>query len=236
MKYSLEKLEEFVQRLKKNPSSPIFMPAAEGFRRLGDVKRAHRICFEGLKHFPDSAAGHMIMAKILADLNKVEESLDELNQVIELEVDYLSAYFLMGELYLRRRQIKNALHSYKILLLYRPKDKKVQRIIKNLESLTAKEYSEKLFKNYKYPKELLREPSHVENIIPLIDALIVRADYDEAQTLIKELKEKIGEDPRLEKRLEKINNAKDISLRLVEKSKKKIFLKKLLTKLDKKGH
>lgn len=48
---------EYIRRYQEDPTSRVFAPLAEAYRRLGRVDEAIDICLEGLKHHPEFPGG-----------------------------------------------------------------------------------------------------------------------------------------------------------------------------------
>ena len=58
-----ERIERCLTILADNPHSQVFAALAEAYRRRGDLGRAFSVCKNGLKHHPDYAPAHIVMAK-----------------------------------------------------------------------------------------------------------------------------------------------------------------------------
>ena len=213
---------EFIERyqllLQNNPSSKVFAPLAEAYRKMGLVKQAIEVCESGLKHNPDFASGYIALARAYMNQKNIEESLRHLHTACQLSPENLLAHELLAECYLNQKHTKKALKAYKMVLFLNPQHERATRAIKKLESLTADEYNEELFSMEKLnsaaqkmtPKKeelavdlLLEEESNNEFIdrhISLIDAYLARNDHDKARKALVEAEKKMGPIPELLKR------------------------------------
>jgi tetratricopeptide (TPR) repeat protein len=139
-------LEQYQQLLQKDPSSQVFAPLAEGYRERGMLKEAEKILRDGLKKHPSMVTGLVVFAKVLRDLGDFNGALQQLDAALSAAPENLLAYQLRAETYLQLKKPKEALKSFKMLLFLNPQHQKAQAAIKKLESLTADEYDEELFK------------------------------------------------------------------------------------------
>jgi tetratricopeptide (TPR) repeat protein len=65
---------EYLRRFKEDPTSRVFAPLAEAYRRLGRVEEAIEIALEGLEHHPDFHGGRVTLAKCYIDKKKYSEA------------------------------------------------------------------------------------------------------------------------------------------------------------------
>jgi len=89
--------------LADNPHSQVFAALAEAYRRRGDFGRAFSVCKNGLKHHPDYALGHIVMAKLFLHQRMSEEALASLQRAIEIDGPTRTTDLLEAELHLMRR-------------------------------------------------------------------------------------------------------------------------------------
>lgn len=113
---------EYLRRFKEDPTSRVFAPLAEAYRRLGRVDEAIEICREGLGHHPDFHGGRVALAKCFLDKKWYQEARAELERVVSAAPENLLAQRLMGDAALALRDRAQALHCYKMALLLSPND------------------------------------------------------------------------------------------------------------------
>ncbi len=140
---------EFLERYQKlwdtDQSTRVFAPLAEGYRRSGNLQRALQICRQGLNLHPSFAGGWYELAKIHIDRKENDKAIEALKRAVVLAPENIQAHNLLADLYLSQRNPKDALKSFKMVLLLNPNDTRAKRTIERLESLTADEYSPETF-------------------------------------------------------------------------------------------
>lgn len=210
MSISPEFLTRYQSIYDKNPKSKVFAPLAEAYRKMGLLDEALKICTKGILSHPEFAGGHLALAKIFIEKNQLEKAIESLLCTTDLSPENILAHKLLAETYMKLRQPKKALHSYKMVLLLTPQDKIIAHRIHKLESLTADEYDEELFVVKDHPEKTEDTTKTLERFLSLTDALIVRSDFEKALETIRKLESTIGSHPEIEKRKEFLNST-DIS-------------------------
>lgn len=215
---------DFIERYQlvyeKDPSSKVFAPLAEAYRRMGLLEEAFRIASAGVKIHPNFPSGRVALAKIQIERGDTAAAAEHLRVAVELSPENILAHTLLAETYLKLRDPKSALRSFKMVLFMNPADVKAQKFVSKLESLTADEFEEGLFdiaegsaqaeqvevasplrplKPRNVPEILYRQRL-LERLLSLSDAYIVRNDIDRAAQTIEEAENQIGPHPELEKR------------------------------------
>lgn len=113
---------EYLRRFQEDPTSRVFAPLAEAYRRLGRVDEAIEICREGLEHHPDFHGGRVALAKCYLDKKRYEEAKLELERVVHAVPENLLAQRLLGETHAILGNLTAALHNYKMAHLLAPSD------------------------------------------------------------------------------------------------------------------
>lgn len=232
---------EFMERYQRlwdsDPTSRVFAPLAEGYRRGGNLQKALQICRQGLNLHPTFAGGWYQLAKIYLDRQETEKATEALKKTISLAPENIQAHNLLADLYLTLRQPKDALKSFKMVLLLNPHDVRAQKTIERLESLTADEYSPETFQigtpsalennpetNATNDERLTetnmedsptssqkKENRALEQTVTLIDALLVRNEFTKAKAILMRSIGKFGRIPELESRLSVIAQQREKS-------------------------
>ncbi len=213
---------KYEQIYKRDPRSKIFAPLAEAYRKVGQVEEALKIATQGVHYHPEFAGGRVAFAKVLLDLKKPHDALLHLKKAVELSHENVLAYHLLAETYLELRNPKEALKAFKMLLFLNPQDPKAKKAVKKLESLTADEFGEEVFKiepvniqrnsNDFLSKQMKQEPlsesastavkiKGLERFISLADAFIVRNDLERAESTLRRALEEFGTQPEISNRL-----------------------------------
>lgn len=233
---NLKFIEKYQKILMKDPKSKVFAPLAEAYRKMGMAHEAISVANQGVKNHPQLVSGRVALGRALCDNNQFEEALEHLKIATDLSPDNLLAHSCLGKVYLRLREPKLALRSFKMALFLNPSDAEAQKVISKLESLTADEYDDDIFamtdlKNVVFDqsgqKNLQREQpfernkegvtlkSHpqeralqraLQRALSLIDAFIIRNDIEKARKVIHNTKLEFGPSKELENRLRIIEN------------------------------
>ena len=124
----------YLRKYQEDPTSRVFAPLAEAYRKAGMPHEAVEIAHEGLKHHPNFIGGRVALARALFDLKKYTEVIEELAPRIRDVPDNLIAQRLLGDSFLVLGLVAEALSSFKMLLYYAPQDVEVAKMVQELES------------------------------------------------------------------------------------------------------
>jgi len=127
-------LYDYLKKYQEDPTSRVFAPLAEAYRKAGLVDEAIEIAREGLRVHPSFIGGRVALARALFDKQLYSEVLDELQPIIQDAPDNLVAQRLIGESCLMLGRIAEALGAYKMLLYYVPQDPETAKIVAELEA------------------------------------------------------------------------------------------------------
>lgn len=128
---------EQLRRLQQDPTSRVFAPLAESYRRLGRVDEAIEICQRGLEHHPDFHGGRVALAKCFLDKTRYQDAQTELEKVVQLAPENLLAQKLLGEALTAQGLDSQALHAFKMALLLAPFDVTLTEKVHQLEKQLA---------------------------------------------------------------------------------------------------
>jgi tetratricopeptide (TPR) repeat protein len=125
---------EYLKRYQEDPTSRVFAPLAESYRKAGLVDEAIDIAREGLRIHPNFIGGRVALARALFDKKQYGEVIDELAKVVEDVPDNLVAQRLIAESYLMSGRVSEALSAYKMLLYFSPSDEETAKMVQELEA------------------------------------------------------------------------------------------------------
>lgn len=162
-------LLRYLKIFQDDPTSRIFAPLAEAYRKIGLFDEAIEICLEGLTANPDFIGGKVALARAYFDKKMFVQVRDLLTNVVAQAPDNIMAQRLFADSNLALGFVKEALSSYKMLLYLCPYDQDVCAIVQDLETqsyeggglikggiITAHQKPEKLRKLMKIQKLLNR--------------------------------------------------------------------------------
>ncbi len=125
---------KYLKKYQDDPSSRVFAPLAEAYRKAGLVDEAVKIAREGTQLHPNFMGGRVALARALFDQRLFQEVIDELSEIVQDIPDNLVAQRLLAESYLILGQVALALGAYKMLLYFSPQDLETAQLVHELES------------------------------------------------------------------------------------------------------
>lgn len=123
----------YLRKYHEDPTSRVFAPLAEAYRKAGLVEEAITVARAGKKLHPDFLGGRVALARALFDQKSYSEVVDELKGVVENAPDNLVAQRLLAESHLMLGQVPQALGAFKMLLYFCPQDPDVNQMVQELE-------------------------------------------------------------------------------------------------------
>lgn len=205
MKISSAAVEEYRKILDKDPNSKVFAPLAEALREQKLYSQAQYVAEHGVKRHPGFVGGFVALGRVLSDQAKYTQSLPILKKATELDPQNLLALQLLGNVYLQLQMTKEALKTFKMVLFLNPLSEKAKKAVQKLESFSAEDFEEDVFK---YSRPNIRKENQEEEIVAfegspeaisplddielerklsLVDALIIRNQFDRARDALTEL-------------------------------------------------
>ncbi len=134
--------QEYLRRFREDPTSRIFAPLSEAYRRMGRLDDAIAICQEGLSHHPDFYGGRVALARCFLDKREFVLAKYELEKVVHVVPENLLAQKLLGEACLALKEKGQALRAFRMAELLSPSDPHLSQKIYDLEKSTAKDAKE----------------------------------------------------------------------------------------------
>ncbi len=125
---------DYLKKYQEDPTSRIFAPLAEAYRKAGLVDEAIEIAREGLRVHPNFVGGRVALARALFEKRQYDEVVNELAIVVREVPDNLVAQRLLAESSLMLGRIAEALSAYKMLLYFNPADPETARVVSELET------------------------------------------------------------------------------------------------------
>jgi tetratricopeptide (TPR) repeat protein len=126
-------LAKYFAMYKKNPSSKVFAPLAESYRKLGMIDDAFKILKEGIRHHPQYTLGYIVLANCYYDQEKFELTYNTLRPIITQNGDNISLQKIFAQACIHLGYLEEALDTYKYLLFMNPREKFFATQVKKLE-------------------------------------------------------------------------------------------------------
>ncbi|OUR93066.1 hypothetical protein A9Q84_21420 [Halobacteriovorax marinus] len=133
MAHSNQILERYLTTLEKDPSSRVFAPLAEYYRKNGLLTQAIDTLNQGIKLNPSYVLGHLGLGFCYFDNGDYKRSYDILRPLIDSNRDNIRMLRLFSEICLELKKSEEALENLKYLLFINPKDKDAAEKVKAIE-------------------------------------------------------------------------------------------------------
>jgi predicted Zn-dependent protease len=105
---SAQEIEELIDLVRRDPSSPAFIDLAEAYLNLGRPKDSITVCNQGLDVSPDNLEARVMLARAFAALHQWKEAQGELLRVVKIDRSSRMGFALLGEVLLRRNDYERA--------------------------------------------------------------------------------------------------------------------------------
>jgi tetratricopeptide (TPR) repeat protein len=105
---SAQEIEELIDLVRRDPSSPAFIDLAEAYLNLGRPKDSITVCGQGLEASPDNLEARVMLARAFAALHQWKEAQGELLRVVKIDRSSRMGFALLGEVLLRRNDYERA--------------------------------------------------------------------------------------------------------------------------------
>lgn len=129
-----DEILRFEEQVQSQPDSLVFARLADAYRKAGQPEKALAVLEDGLLRHPEYASGHIVRARALRDLGRVEETLEAFRRVLELDGANLVAVTELAGLADERGDVAEARHWYERLVQMDPTNTESRRRLEDLES------------------------------------------------------------------------------------------------------
>jgi len=116
-------LSRYLEQYRRQPSSRVFAPLAEAYRKLGMQDEALKVLKEGIKRHPSYPLGYLVLAQCYADQGQWERVAQTLLPLTPHHKDNVSMQRLYAQACLETGDHEAALPAFKWLLFLNPRDK-----------------------------------------------------------------------------------------------------------------
>ncbi len=123
----------YLKTFQDDPTSRVFAPLAEAYRKAGLIDEAIEVAREGLVVHPRFMGGRVALARALFDKKLYHDVIDELFPLVQDIPDNLVAQRLLAESYLILGRVAESLSAYKMLLYFSPQDQEAAQLVQELE-------------------------------------------------------------------------------------------------------
>jgi tetratricopeptide (TPR) repeat protein len=126
-------VERYQLLYEKDPTSKVFAPLAEAYRRMGLLDEAIDLAKSGVALHPHFASGRVALGKCYAQKGELEKAIEHLKAAVDLSPENLLAHQILAECFVKIKKPADALNEFKMVLFLNPDDDKVAQIVRKLE-------------------------------------------------------------------------------------------------------
>lgn len=126
-------IQKYELVLDKNPSSRVFAPLAESYRKIGMLDKSLQTLREGIKINPDYSLGHIGLGHCYFDMGEFSLAYTILSPMLESNQDNLRLLKIYTKVCVEIGNEEEALETAKYLLFLNPRDKDAAQIVIDLE-------------------------------------------------------------------------------------------------------
>ncbi len=138
MAYDETGLDPEIERLSdkwaKDPTSLVFAPLADAYRRSNLVDEAIQVLEKGLKNHPNYTSARIVLGRCYQDKRMFELAREEFRKVLSFDPHNFVALRLMGDVSLAMAQKDQAIEVYRELLELQPTNAELREILENLQA------------------------------------------------------------------------------------------------------
>ncbi len=126
------RIEDLRRRVQKDPTSIAFAQLAEECRRAGHYQEAIDVCRAGLAVHPGYTSARATLGRALLQLDRLDDAQAELQRVLAIAPDNLSAIRGLAQIHERQGLLPEALDQYWTALARAPNDPELEQTVTQL--------------------------------------------------------------------------------------------------------
>ncbi|MCB9094602.1 MAG: tetratricopeptide repeat protein [Halobacteriovoraceae bacterium] len=157
---------KYLNQFQKDPTSKVFAPLAESYRKLGMMEEAIETLKAGLKYHRDYQLAYIIYAHCYFDLGKYDQAYNLLKPLVEINLDNIRVQQLFANICYKLHYYHEALQAFKYVLFLNPNDSKAAERVKELEDsekVIAKPQEEKVIQKFREEIKEAQNDDSVDN-------------------------------------------------------------------------
>lgn len=130
---ALDELERLKERVDRDPSSKLFVPLAEEYKKAGMFEEAVDVLMKGLERHPNYMSARVSLGKIYLDKGMLNEASQEFKKVVSVIPDNLYAHKKLAEIYKNLDDKNKAIEELRVVLRLNPTDEVAAKSLASLE-------------------------------------------------------------------------------------------------------
>lgn len=159
---ALEDIEKLKARLEKDPSSKLFVPLAEEYRKAGMYDEAIEVLLEELHKQPAYTTARVSLGKIYLERGQTEKARGEFEKVIAAVPDNLFAQKKLAEIYNSAGDTEKAVVCLRKVLEINPRDEEAKQTLEILTGSARKSPEEGVMEQEVVEGAAEEQPFYIE--------------------------------------------------------------------------
>jgi tetratricopeptide (TPR) repeat protein len=133
------RIDALRKRLQKDSGSIAFAQLAEEYRRAGRFQEAIDVCQAGLARHPGYLSARVTLGRALLEIGDIDGAQRELNDVLRVAPDNLSAIRGIAEVHRKKGEIPEALEQFRSAFEMASPDPAIEQVVRDFrrEAMTA---------------------------------------------------------------------------------------------------
>jgi tetratricopeptide (TPR) repeat protein len=127
-----DKIEELKEKVANDPSSKLFLPLAEEYRKAGMLDEAVEVLQQGIERQPKYTSAVVALGKIYLEKEMFAEARSEFEKVVAQVPDNLFAQRKLADAYKKLGERDLAVEQYRKVIKLNPMDEEAQGILEEL--------------------------------------------------------------------------------------------------------
>jgi tetratricopeptide (TPR) repeat protein len=125
------RIDALKKRLQKDPGSIAFAQLAEEYRRSGRFQESIEVCRAGLARHPGYLSARVTLGRALLEIGDIDGAQRELNDVLRVAPDNLSAIRGIGEVHRKKGEIPEALEQFRSAFEMASPDPSIEQVVRD---------------------------------------------------------------------------------------------------------
>ena len=133
------RIDALRKRLQKDPGSIAFAQLAEEYRRAGRFHESIDVCRAGLARHPGYLSARVTLGRALLEIGDIDSAQRELNDVLRVAPDNLSAIRGIAEVHRKKGEIPEALEQFRSAFEMASPDPSIEQAVRGfrLDAMAA---------------------------------------------------------------------------------------------------
>ncbi len=132
------KVEELERRVRLNPDAKNYFYLAEAYKDELNFEKALEACNKGLEKQPGLISGQILLSEILFKIGRIDESLKIIRDVISKSPDAVSAYRILYEISMQKKDFHSAKDALEKLFFFNPFDEEISQKLMEINKILEK--------------------------------------------------------------------------------------------------